>query len=99
MKRQKENTKASENMFFFRISPAFAKGKKVFFGFSSKFKTFGLFQWTQTVVSSEKCENVEKDMLETKTVCSFEIFKKRKQNNASVLLFSVLHLGEVNQNY
>ena len=38
-------------------------------------------------------------MLETKTVCSFEIFKTGKQNNASVLLFSVLYLGKVNQKY
>ena len=44
-------------------------------------------------------ENVEKDMLESKTVCSFEILKKGKQNKVSILLFSVLYLEKVNQKY
>ena len=53
MKRQKEKQKQAEICFFFRMTHVFAKEEIVFL-FSSKFRTFGCFSWTQIVVYSAK---------------------------------------------
>ena len=37
--------------------------------------------------------------MESKTVCWFEVFKEGRQDKVSILLFSVLYVGIVNQKY
>ena len=83
----------------FRFGLLYLPKKKLSFDFLVNLGHLGVFHGHKQLFSVQNCENVEKDMLETKTVCSFEIFKKGKQNNSSVLLFFVLYLGEVDQKY
>ena len=87
------------SFFVFRFGLLYLPKKKLSFDFLVNLGHLGVFHEHKQLFTVQKCENVEKDVLETKTVSSFEIFKTGKQNNASVLLFSVLYLGKVNQKY
>ena len=73
--------------------------KKLYFYFLANFGHFGVFPRHKPLFTVHKYENVPKDLLESKTVCWFEVFKEGKQDKVSILLFSVLHLGIVNQKY
>ena len=69
------------------------------FDFLANFGHFGVFHRHKQLFTVQKCENVPKDLLESKTVCWFEVFKEGKQDKVSILLFSVLRLGIVKQKY
>ena len=71
----------------------------MYFDFLVNLGHFGVFHGHKQLFTVQKCENVSKDMLESKTVCWFEVFKEGKQDKVSTLLFSVLRLGIVNQKY
>ena len=73
--------------------------KKLYFDFLANFGHFGVFHRHKKLFTVQKCENVRKDLLESKTVCWFEVFKEGKQDKVSILLFSVLRLGIVKQKY
>ena len=73
--------------------------EEMHFDFLANFGHFGVFHTHKQLFTVQKCENVPKDLLESKTVCWFEVFKEGKQDKVSILLFSVLHLGIVNQKY
>ena len=98
IKRQKEKRKLAAICFFFRMTSGFAR-KEMHFDFLVNFGHFGVFHRHKQLFTVQKCENVPKDLLESKTVCWFEVFKEGKQDKVSILLFSVLHLGVVNQKY
>ena len=49
--------------------------KKLYFDFLANFGHFGVFHRHKQLFTVQKCENVPKDLLESKTVCWFEVFK------------------------
>ena len=96
IKRQKEKRKLAGICFFFRMTSRFAK-EEMHFDFLVNFGHYGVFH--KQLFTVQKCENVSNDMLESKTVCWFEVFKEGKQDKITILLFSVLRPGIVNQKY
>lgn len=88
----------SGKCFFFQITSGFAKRKSCC-DLLVNFGHFGVFYEHKQLFTVQNFENVQKDILESKTVCSLEMFERGKQNKGSILLFSVLYLGKVNQKY
>ena len=80
------------------MTARFAK-EEMHFDFLVNFGRFGVFHRHKELFTVQKCENVPKDLLESKTVCWFEVLTEGRQDKVSILLFSVLRLGIVNQKY
>ena len=66
------------SFFVFRFGLLYLPKKKLSFDFLVNLGHLGVFHEHKQLFTVQNCENVEKDMLETKTASSFEIFLRQE---------------------